>query len=1436
MDTTALSSLPLRNWPRVILFSLSLALMFAGGQYAEAQTSGPWPPSLGGYYWRGNDGSGNGSAGDFSWEGPWIGGRWYAEGDEGCQSGCQPPTYYQLPPEDGDPLYFRESFVQAPGPHSVALAGLSLPHSAVEFALNAAFNGGALTVDWVDITNSDSSGIFPVSFNGTTLNANVIVASAVNETVSFNGATIESDWVSFNGGTVGSEQEGTIHVSSTFVNAAPADGLGTMELGAGGGAWKLKTTSSVLFADILYMGPEEGQLDLTLEGDGASFFGVETASIAPAPESIVNLKVHTNAPHFTPSSIVKLADEGTVNLTIDNGGTLNSAVTRVAVEATSHANISLDHGHWIAKELMIGLEGQAMVTADNTSSIQSENTIVGRSFTSEPAKVTLDHTSTWEVNGNLTLGLEGEAVVEVKNNSTLHVAQEFVAAETSNTAGTVTLRDGGKLKLDHGGVLAKNGGFGTIDMFGAESKIELGEEATLVIGNKGVGRLNLQQGAKFESTTEVKLGVEEHSRGEVTISGANSQWEVGGDLSVGHGDGTHTANGLVVVEGGGELKVDEWAAIYVGRLDKSEGTLSLRGAESKLTGTTDLAQPLHIGSAGKGTVNVESGFKLDLSGKKMTLGEATTGNGTVMLTGSGSEVTLNELTIGESGRGLFEVASETKLHVTGESILLGAQANSNGTLRLQGNNSQLEFGGSFGLGERGKGTLELLEGAHLSTAALKLGAFASGEGRLTLAGSSDAGSPHSTFEATGELVVGDEGRGVLSIRQGSRLTSRGRATLAKQSSSHAEVDLEDNLSNWELQQDLIVGSAGDATVNIRQGQTIVKGDMILGELANSSGTVTVESSGPDRGLKIEKQLIVGKAGQATLNVLDGGVVNLTQFLSFDGILTLGQAQSSQGTVRVDGNASQLNVNQLIVAERGTGSMTVSDRANVTALGDLVLAKESNSNANMTVSGEGTQLTVTSAARVGPLGTASLTITDHAHATITQNLEIGSMSGSSSGSSQVSILEQASVTLNANVLVGPNAALHVANSEIEVSDLRLQGTAGVPAIFNLTSDAKLQAGNALFDRAVATIDQSSTLECFNLLRVAGAGSSSSILNVSGNGTAITQLSALQLGVSGRGAMNLSEGASVTFHAGTGEFQVGTSGQLTLGESATVELVGGWFNVQGTADLSGSQSYIRANTISISGTMRIRGGSNGIRAATITIASGGRLYAASAADQVHGRIVGKVINQGTLIVGQSPGVLVIEGDYEQDAGATLQLEIGGLTPATQFDQLVVTGAATIGGALDLAIINSGSGFQLPSVGDQFTLLQADGGITGGFTNAAALRSVAGGSLVQWSLSPVAGSLVLAATSITPLPVGDYSGNGIVDTADYAVWRDTAGGINLAADGNHDGAVNDLDYQLWKANFGHVLGSGSFENAAVPEPTTAVMACLSTIAVLAAARKQR
>jgi hypothetical protein len=68
-----------------------------------------------------------------------------------------------------------------------------------------------------------------------------------------------------------------------------------------------------------------------------------------------------------------------------------------------------------------------------------------------------------------------------------------------------------------------------------------------------------------------------------------------------------------------------------------------------------------------------------------------------------------------------------------------------------------------------------------------------------------------------------------------------------------------------------------------------------------------------------------------------------------------------------------------------------------------------------------------------------------------------------------------------------------------------------------------------------------------------------------------------------------------------------------------------------------------------------------------------------------------------------------------------------------------------------------------------------------------------------------------------VGDYNRNGVVDAADYALWRNQLGIAIVpyeGADGNGDGMVTVTDYAIWRANFGNTVGGpGSGSLAIVP-----------------------
>lgn len=79
--------------------------------------------------------------------------------------------------------------------------------------------------------------------------------------------------------------------------------------------------------------------------------------------------------------------------------------------------------------------------------------------------------------------------------------------------------------------------------------------------------------------------------------------------------------------------------------------------------------------------------------------------------------------------------------------------------------------------------------------------------------------------------------------------------------------------------------------------------------------------------------------------------------------------------------------------------------------------------------------------------------------------------------------------------------------------------------------------------------------------------------------------------------------------------------------------------------------------------------------------------------------------------------------------------------------------------------------------------------------------------------------------PTLPGDFNADGVVDTADYVVWRSSLGSHELlAADGNGDFVIDEADFQVWRDHFGESLPQAGATGlaAAIPEPEPVLGMC--------------
>lgn len=108
--------------------------------------------------------------------------------------------------------------------------------------------------------------------------------------------------------------------------------------------------------------------------------------------------------------------------------------------------------------------------------------------------------------------------------------------------------------------------------------------------------------------------------------------------------------------------------------------------------------------------------------------------------------------------------------------------------------------------------------------------------------------------------------------------------------------------------------------------------------------------------------------------------------------------------------------------------------------------------------------------------------------------------------------------------------------------------------------------------------------------------------------------------------------------------------------------------------------------------------------------------------------------------------------------------------------------------------------------------------------------------WTSHPGGGFAYERAPAPPPSTTGDYNLNGVVDAADYVVWRDTlsqtVSPLGSGADGNANGTIDSGDFDLWRGRFGNTVGIGTeVSGFAVPEP-----GCFSYLALAGCCRTVR
>jgi Tol biopolymer transport system component len=269
--------------------------------------------------------------------------------------------------------------------------------------------------------------------------------------------------------------------------------------------------------------------------------------------------------------------------------------------------------------------------------------------------------------------------------------------------------------------------------------------------------------------------------------------------------------------------------------------------------------------------------------------------------------------------------------------------------------------------------------------------------------------------------------------------------------------------------------------------------------------------------------------------------------------------------------------------------------------------------------------------------------------------------------------------------------------------------------------------------------------------------------------------------------IARNAVLRFHGGL------TNNSMLAVSFGTTDVLGDVFNsATATIAVAGNSNVTFYDDMTNTGTLNVNTGSTAV------------FFGALAGDGNVGG--GNVQALGDLLPGASPDTMSFGGNLVLGALTNLELELAGLAAGSQYDQVHVAGQWSLDGTLEVVLIDDFT----PSAGDSFDVLNW-GMLSGTFDNLI-LPTLAG--TLEWDVSNLYTTGVLAVAA-SGLP-GDFNQDGSVDAADYVAWRKSVGTQDA--------------YNLWRAHFGQSAGSGTGDrtNATVPEPVSALLLLMGTLAI--------
>lgn len=609
--------------------------------------------------------------------------------------------------------------------------------------------------------------------------------------------------------------------------------------------------------------------------------------------------------------------------------------------------------------------------------------------------------------------------------------------------------------------------------------------------------------------------------------------------------------------------------------------------------------------------------------------------------------------------------------------------------------------------------------------------------------------------AMGILTMGAtaSGTSVLTIQNGSTLTSvaAGTNVIGQANGANATITVTGLGSAWSTAGSTIMGngSGATATLNIANGAAVsIANSLTLGQSGVVSGNAVLNITSGGTLTTTGNATMFRRGGNSTANVSGAG----SQW-SVGGSLMVGT-----GATGGSSGISVLNVDNggvvTVAGPVGIGGASLSTRG----LGAL------------TLTGAGSQLSSGGALNIGQWGTGTLTVSNGAVATA-NTVTLGA---SASGSGTLNLVGGS--TLASQALTGGSGLMRQVNFDGGTLRATASNTAFISGFsgtelnvaaggltldtagFDVTAASPFSGVGALIKTglgtAVLTGDNSytgGTTISSGTLQLGNGGSSGSITgDVTNNGTlAFNRSDAYTYGgqIAGTGAVDqIGTGTTIltgnnTYAGGTsingGTLQVASDANLgnasgplsfnggtlqnttSFSSARAVTLGAGGGTLRTDADLTysgliggvGALTKTGAGALVLTGNNAAYAGGTTVEAGTLAVNGtlGGTLNVLGAGRLQGTGTVGSTTLAGTIAPGNSIGTLTVNGNYTQAPGSTYEVEVDPASTAS--DLIHATGVASIGSGARLNVVRINSGAY--TVGNRYTVLTADGGVTGTYS---------------------------------------------------------------------------------------------------------------------------